>query len=45
MCSRMGFDAVYLPPVHSIGTTFRKGAQQHTLEAKAGDPGSPWAWP
>ena len=40
--SRMGFDVVYLPPVHPIGTTFRKG-RNNTLEAKAGDPGSPWA--
>ena len=38
----MGFDVVYLPPVHPIGTTFRKG-RNNTLEAKAGDPGSPWA--
>jgi starch synthase (maltosyl-transferring) len=40
--SQMGFDVVYLPPVHPIGTTFRKG-RNNTLEAKAGDPGSPWA--
>jgi len=38
----MGFDVVYLPPVHPIGTTFRKG-RNNTLEARAGDPGSPWA--
>jgi starch synthase (maltosyl-transferring) len=38
----MGFDVVYLPPVHPIGTTFRKG-RNNTLEAKPGDPGSPWA--
>jgi starch synthase (maltosyl-transferring) len=38
----MGFDVVYLPPVHPIGTSFRKG-RNNTLEAKAGDPGSPWA--
>ncbi|HWS94050.1 MAG TPA: maltotransferase domain-containing protein, partial [Mycobacterium sp.] len=38
----MGFDVVYLPPVHPIGTTFRKG-RNNTLGAKAGDPGSPWA--
>jgi starch synthase (maltosyl-transferring) len=37
----MGFDVVYLPPVHPIGTTFRKG-RNNTLEARPGDPGSPW---
>ena len=38
----MGFDVVYLPPIHPIGTTHRKG-RNNTLNAKAGDPGSPWA--
>ena len=38
----MGFDVVYLPPVHPIGTTARKG-QNNTLVAGPGDPGSPWA--
>lgn len=38
----MGFDIVYLTPVHPIGTTFRKG-RNNTLEAKPGDPGSPYA--
>jgi starch synthase (maltosyl-transferring) len=38
----MGFDVVYLPPVHPIGMTFRKG-RNNTLEARPGDPGSPWA--
>jgi starch synthase (maltosyl-transferring) len=38
----MGFDVVYLPPVHPIGTTFRKG-KNNTLVAQPGDPGSPWA--
>jgi len=38
----MGFDVVYLPPVHPIGTTFRKG-RNNTLDAKPGEPGSPWA--
>ncbi|MDQ6648751.1 MAG: alpha-1,4-glucan--maltose-1-phosphate maltosyltransferase [Actinomycetota bacterium] len=38
----MGFDVVYLPPVHPIGTAFRKGAN-NTLEPGPGDPGSPWA--
>jgi starch synthase (maltosyl-transferring) len=38
----MGFDVVYLPPVHPIGTTFRKG-RNNTLNPAPGDPGSPWA--
>jgi starch synthase (maltosyl-transferring) len=38
----MGFDVVYLPPIHPIGTTFRKG-RNNTLGAQPGDPGSPWA--
>jgi starch synthase (maltosyl-transferring) len=38
----MGFDVVYLPPLHPIGTTARKG-QNNTLIAGPGDPGSPWA--
>jgi starch synthase (maltosyl-transferring) len=38
----MGFDVVYLPPVHPIGVTARKG-RNNTLIAGPGDPGSPWA--
>jgi starch synthase (maltosyl-transferring) len=38
----MGFDVVYLPPIHPIGTTARKGGN-NTLTAGPGDPGSPWA--
>jgi starch synthase (maltosyl-transferring) len=38
----MGFDVVYLPPIHPIGMTARKGAN-NTLIAGPGDPGSPWA--
>jgi starch synthase (maltosyl-transferring) len=38
----MGFDVVYLPPVHPIGVTFRKG-RNNTLIPQPGDPGSPWA--
>ncbi|NNN32549.1 alpha-1,4-glucan--maltose-1-phosphate maltosyltransferase [Streptomyces sp. S3(2020)] len=38
----MGFDVVYLPPVHPIGTTFRKGPN-NTLSATAQDVGVPWA--
>ena len=38
----MGFDVVYLPPIHPIGTTHRKGPN-NTPTAAPGDPGSPWA--
>jgi starch synthase (maltosyl-transferring) len=38
----MGFDVVYLPPVHPIGRSFRKG-RNNSLTAEPGDPGSPWA--
>jgi starch synthase (maltosyl-transferring) len=38
----MGFDVVYLPPIHPIGRTHRKG-RNNTLEAKPDDIGSPWA--
>jgi starch synthase (maltosyl-transferring) len=38
----MGFDVVYLPPIHPIGTSFRKGPNNST-EAGPGDPGLPWA--
>lgn len=38
----MGFDVLYLPPIHPIGTMFRKGPN-NALVAAAGDPGSPWA--
>jgi starch synthase (maltosyl-transferring) len=40
--AQMGFDVVYLPPVHPIGTTARKGPN-NSLTARPGDPGSPWA--
>jgi starch synthase (maltosyl-transferring) len=40
--AEMGFDVVYLPPIHPIGTTARKG-RNNTLTAQPGDPGSPWA--
>jgi starch synthase (maltosyl-transferring) len=40
--ARMGFDVVYIPPVHPIGTTARKGPN-NSLNAAPGDPGSPWA--
>ncbi|MFF9447304.1 maltotransferase domain-containing protein, partial [Streptomyces althioticus] len=38
----MGFDVVYLPPIHPIGTTFRKGPN-NTLDAGPEDVGVPWA--
>jgi starch synthase (maltosyl-transferring) len=38
----MGFDVVYLPPIHPIGETNRKG-KDNAPEAEPGDPGSPWA--
>lgn len=38
----MGFDVLYLPPVHPIGITSRKGPN-NTLLASDNDPGSPWA--
>ncbi|WP_134772520.1 alpha-1,4-glucan--maltose-1-phosphate maltosyltransferase [Ornithinimicrobium flavum] len=40
--ARMGFDVVYLTPVHPIGTTNRKG-RNNSLEAQEHDPGSPYA--
>ncbi|MFJ8941472.1 maltotransferase domain-containing protein, partial [Streptomyces sp. NPDC102365] len=38
----MGFDVVYLPPIHPIGTTFRKGPNNN-LSAHREDVGVPWA--
>ncbi len=38
----MGFDVVYLPPVHPIGRSFRKG-KNNSVEPLPGDVGSPWA--
>jgi starch synthase (maltosyl-transferring) len=40
--ARLGFDVVYLPPIHPIGKTNRKG-RNNALTAESGDPGSPWA--
>ena len=40
--SELGFDVVYLPPIHPIGLTNRKG-RNNALTATAADPGSPWA--
>ena len=38
----MGFDVLYLPPIHPIGKTFRKG-KNNTLTPIESDPGVPWA--
>lgn len=38
----MGFDVLYLPPIHPIGRTFRKG-KNNALTTTPEDPGSPWA--
>jgi len=38
----MGFDVIYLPPIHPIGRSFRKG-KNNSLTAGPQDPGSPWA--
>jgi starch synthase (maltosyl-transferring) len=38
----MGFDVVYLPPIHPIGKTFRKG-KNNSVSAQPDDVGSPWA--
>ncbi len=40
--ARLGFDVVYLSPIHPLGQTKRKG-RNNTLRAKPEDPGSPWA--
>ncbi|MFN2615419.1 MAG: alpha-1,4-glucan--maltose-1-phosphate maltosyltransferase [Actinomycetota bacterium] len=39
---KLGADVLYLPPIHPIGLTHRKGRNNATT-ASAGDPGSPWA--
>lgn len=40
--AEMGFDVLYLPPIHPIGLTNRKGKNNAVL-ARPGDVGSPWA--
>ncbi|ANY09792.1 alpha-1,4-glucan--maltose-1-phosphate maltosyltransferase [Pseudonocardia sp. HH130630-07] len=40
--ARMGFDVVYLPPIHPVGTVHRKG-RNNSVHAEPGDVGSPWA--
>jgi starch synthase (maltosyl-transferring) len=38
----MNFDVVYLPPIHPVGRSHRKG-RNNSLSAAPGEPGSPWA--
>ncbi len=38
----MGFDVLYMPPIHPVGTQFRKG-KNNSVKAEPGDLGSPWA--
>ena len=40
--ARMGFDILYLPPIHPVGTAYRKG-KNNAVSAEPGDVGSPWA--
>ncbi len=40
--AEMGFNVIYLPPIHPIGRAFRKGPN-NTLTPGPEDPGSPWA--
>lgn len=40
--SRLGFDVLYLPPIHPIGRSFRKG-KNNSVTAEVEDVGSPWA--
>jgi starch synthase (maltosyl-transferring) len=40
--AELGFDVLYLPPIHPIGLTNRKG-RDNALTAAPGDPGSPWS--
>ncbi len=40
--AEMGFDVLYLPPIHPIGRSFRKGKNNSTT-VSPDDPGSPWA--
>jgi len=40
--AELGFDVIYLPPIHPIGSSKRKG-RANAVMAEPGDPGSPWA--
>ncbi|MDB6033237.1 MAG: alpha amylase catalytic region [Verrucomicrobiales bacterium] len=38
----MGFDILYFPPIHPVGSSYRKG-KNNSLKPQPGEPGSPWA--
>jgi starch synthase (maltosyl-transferring) len=40
--AEMGFDVLYLPPIHPVGKTNRKG-KNNAVTGGPGDPGTPWA--
>jgi starch synthase (maltosyl-transferring) len=40
--AELGFDVLYLPPIHPVGQSFRKG-KNNSVKAEADDVGSPWA--
>jgi starch synthase (maltosyl-transferring) len=40
--AEMGFNVLYLPPIHPVGRTDRKG-KNNAITCKPGDPGTPWA--
>ncbi|MBR9921018.1 MAG: alpha-1,4-glucan--maltose-1-phosphate maltosyltransferase [Bacteroidetes bacterium] len=40
--AELGFDVLYLPPIHPIGEINRKG-KNNAVQAQDGEPGSPWA--
>jgi starch synthase (maltosyl-transferring) len=40
--AEMGFNVIYLPPVHPVGETNKKG-KNNSVNARESDPGSPWA--
>lgn len=40
--SKLGFNVLYLPPIHPIGQSFRKG-KNNNVNCEPGEPGSPWA--
>lgn len=42
LIAEMGFDILYLPPIHPIGLAFRKG-KNNSMTPEPGDTGSPWA--
>lgn len=40
--AELGFDVIYFPPIHPVGKVNRKG-KNNAVNAKEGEPGSPWA--